>query len=64
MDQFENRTSFGNHFIHLAQADENAVMYWAGLKPVNRQEIVHVNQFENWTEEELRAEWERLKAMH
>ena len=32
----------------------------AGFKPVNRQEIVHMNEFENWTDDELRAEWERL----
>ena len=34
----------------------------AGLKPINRQEIVHVNEFETWTDEELQAEWERLQA--
>ena len=36
----------------------------AGLKAVNKQEITHVNEFENWTDDELRAEWERLQAMH
>ena len=36
----------------------------AGLKPVTRQEIIHINEFENWTDDELRAEWERLQTMH
>ena len=35
----------------------------AGLKPINRQEIVHVNEYENWTLEEMQAELERLEAM-
>ena len=34
----------------------------AGLKPINRQEILYVNEFETWTDEELQAEWERLQA--
>ena len=29
----------------------------AGFKPVNRQEIVHMNEFEKWTDDELRTEW-------
>ena len=36
----------------------------AGFKPINRQEIVHMNEFENWNDEELRAELERLQAIH
>lgn len=35
----------------------------AGLKPVNRQEIIHVNDFENWTNEELQMKLERLRTM-
>ena len=34
----------------------------AGLNPINRQEIVYMNEFETWTDEELQAEWERLQA--
>ena len=36
----------------------------AGFKPVNRQEIFHMNEFENWNDEELRAELERLQTIH
>ena len=34
------------------------------LEPVNKQEIVHMNEFENWNDEELRVELERLQAIH
>ena len=36
----------------------------AGFKPVDRQDIVYVSEFENWTQEDLLKEWEMLKALH
>ena len=41
--------------------DENVVQTET---PKLWQEIVDMNEFENWNDEELRAELERLQAIH
>ena len=51
-----------DHSVKLGIIKE--ILDRAGFKPVNRQEIVHMNEFENWNDEELRVELERLQAMH
>jgi len=51
-----------DHSVKLGIIEE--ILDRAALKPVNRQELVPVKEIRSWTDEKLRAEWERLKAMH
>ena len=49
-----------DHSVKLGIIKE--ILDRAGLKPVNRQEIVHVKEIKSWTDEELKARMGEAKG--
>ena len=62
-----------HHLRYLAQSARSEsvrlcaikdILDRAGFKAVDRTQITYSSEFENWTDDQLRKEWERVRQMY